>query len=95
MPCKFGGVHVEVVLDSGANQSVMCPRFVEKLEAAGIWMTRRALGKEVGLALSGRLAGSHCQGSQGGFRLLDICGKIAVEKRGVLRGGCAVGDRPG
>jgi hypothetical protein len=28
----------------------MCPRLVEKLEAAGIWMTSRALGKEVELA---------------------------------------------
>ncbi len=50
VPCKIGGVHVEAVLDSGADQSVMCPRLVEKLEAAGIWMTSRALGKDVELA---------------------------------------------
>jgi hypothetical protein len=50
VPCKFRGVHVEAVLDSGADQSVMCPRLVEKLEAVGIWMTSRALGKEVELA---------------------------------------------
>jgi hypothetical protein len=48
VPCKIGGVHVEAVLDSGADQSVMCQRLVEKLEAAGTWMTK--LGKEVGLA---------------------------------------------
>ncbi len=48
--CKIGGVHVEAVLDSGANQSVMCSRLVEKLGVAGIWMTSRALGKEVELA---------------------------------------------
>jgi hypothetical protein len=50
VPCKIGGVHVEAVLDSGADQSVMCPRLVEKLVAAGIWMTSRALDKEVELA---------------------------------------------
>ncbi len=50
VPCKIGGVHVEAVLESGADQSVMCPRLVEKLEAAGIWMTSRALDKEVELA---------------------------------------------
>ncbi len=48
--CKFGGVHVEAMLDSSADQSVMCPRLVEVLEAAGIWMTSRALGMEVELA---------------------------------------------
>jgi hypothetical protein len=48
--CKIGGVHVEAVLDSGADQYVMCTRFVEKLEAVGVWMTSRALVKEVELA---------------------------------------------
>ncbi len=35
-PYKIGGVHVEAVLDVGADQSALCPRLVEKLEAAGI-----------------------------------------------------------
>ncbi len=50
MPCKIGGVRVEAVLDSGADQYVMCTRLVEKLEAAGIWLTSHVLGGEVELA---------------------------------------------
>jgi hypothetical protein len=68
VPCKIGGVNVEAVLDSGADQSVMCPRLVEKLEAAGIWMTSRALGKEVELA-----------GFQEGLRVHIIATKVKVD----------------
>ena len=50
VPCKIGGEHVEAVLDSGADQSVMCPKLVERLEAAGVWMTCRTLGREVELS---------------------------------------------
>ncbi len=50
VPCKIGGVHVDAVLDSAADQSVMCPRLVAKLQAASSWMTSRELGKEVELA---------------------------------------------
>jgi hypothetical protein len=71
----------------------MCPRLVEKLEAAGIWMTSPALGKEVKLV--GFQKGLRVHGSQGVFGFLDICGEIAIEERGLLGGGGAVGGRPG
>jgi hypothetical protein len=50
VPCQIGGVHVETVLDSGADQSVLCPRLVEKFEADGVWLRSRALGRAVELA---------------------------------------------
>ena len=49
--CQVDQVQAKAVLDivMGPDQSVICPRLVEKLEAAGTWLTGRRLQREVEL----------------------------------------------
>ena len=66
VPCQVGQVHLKAVLDSGADQSVVCPRLVSKLEKAGTWMTGRHLDQEVELT-----------GFQAGLRV-KICREVKL-----------------
>ena len=49
IPCTIGGLVATAMLDSGADQSLACPDFLKRLEAAGQWVPIRKLKDEVDL----------------------------------------------
>ena len=49
IPCTIGGLVATAMLDSGADQSLACPNFLKRLEAAGQWVPIRKLKDEVDL----------------------------------------------